>query len=127
VLNDDGEVVSFGELAQYVLDKRIPLEICLLSNLHTGAVDKLENHPFGILLKEKFRVTINTDDRLMSATNMTQEFLTAVKYFNLSFDEIEKITINAMKSAFIPYKERLRYIYDVIKPGYQKVRDQLHN
>jgi adenosine deaminase len=98
-----------------------------LSNLHTGAVDKLENHPFGILFKEKFRVTINTDDRLMSATNMTQEFLTAVKYFNLSFDEIEKITINSMKSAFIPYKERLRYIYDIIKPGYQKVRDQLNN
>jgi adenosine deaminase len=127
VMNEQGEVVSFGELAQYVLDKRIPLEICLLSNLHTGAVDKLENHPFGILFKEKFRVTINTDDRLMSATNMTQEFLTAVKYFNLTFDEIEKITINSMKSAFIPYKERLRYIYDIIKPGYQKVRDQLTN
>ena len=127
VLGDDGEVVSFGELAQYVLDKRIPLEICLLSNLHTGAVDKLENHPFGILFKEKFRVTINTDDRLMSATNMTQEFLTAVNYFNITFDEIEKITINSMKSAFIPYKERLRYIYEIIKPGYQKVRNQLNN
>jgi adenosine deaminase len=125
VLNDDGEVVNFGELAQYVLDKRIPLEICLLSNLHTGAVNKLENHPFGILFREKFRVTINTDDRLMSNTNLTKEFLTAVEYFNLTFDEIEKITINAMKSSFIPYKERLRYIYDIIKPGYQKVRDQL--
>ena len=127
VLDDDGEVVSFGELAQYVLDKRIPLEICLLSNLHTGAVDKLDNHPFGILFKEKFRVTINTDDRLMSNTDLTNEFLTAVKYFNLSIDEIEKITINAMKSAFIPYKERLRYIYDIIKPGYQKVRSQITN
>jgi adenosine deaminase len=124
VLDDNGEVVSFGELAQYVLDKRIPLEICLLSNLHTGAVDKLENHPFGILFREKFRVTINTDDRLMSDNTMTKEFLTAIKYFNISFDEIEKITINSMKSAFIPYKERLRYIYDIIKPGYQKVRDQ---
>ena len=127
VLDDDGEVVSFGELAQYVLDKRIPLEICLLSNLHTGAVDQLDNHPFGILFKEKFRVTINTDDRLMSNTDLTNEFLTAVKYFNLSIDEIEKITINAMKSAFIPYKERLRYIYDIIKPGYQKVRSQITN
>ncbi|MGB5529008.1 MAG: adenosine deaminase [Ignavibacteriaceae bacterium] len=125
VFNDNGEVVSFGELAQYILDKRIPLEICLLSNLHTGAIDKLENHPFGILFKEKFRVTINTDDRLMSANNMTKEFLTAVDYFKVSFDEIEKITINSMKSAFIPYKERLRYIYDIIKPGYLKVREQL--
>jgi adenosine deaminase len=127
VLNDDGEVVSFGELAQYVLDKRIPLEICLLSNLHTGAVDKLENHPFGILFKEKFRVTINTDDRLMSSTSLTKEFMTAVEYFNLTFDEIEKITINAMKSSFIPYKERLSYIYNIIKPGYQKVRERLIN
>ena len=125
VFDDNGEVVSFGELAQYILDKRIPLEICLLSNLHTGAVDKLENHPFGILFKEKFRVTINTDDRLMSDNNLTKEFLIATNYFNISFDEMEKITINSMKSAFIPYKERLRYIYKIIKPGFQKVRDQL--
>ena len=125
VLDSNKNVVKFGELAQYVLDKRIPLEICLLSNLHTGAVDKLENHPFGILYKEKFRVTLNTDDRLMSDTTMTKEFLTAIQYFNLNFDDFEKITINAMKSAFIPYKERLRFIYDIIKPGYQKVRERL--
>lgn len=126
-LNDDGEVVSYGDLAQYVLDKRIPLEICLLSNLHTGAIDKLENHPFGIFFKEKFRVTINTDDRLMSDTNMTKEFLTAANSFNITLDEIEKITINAMKSAFLPYKERLRYIYEIIKPGYQKFRKEFTN
>ena len=125
IFDDEGYVFGFGDLAQYVLDKRIPLEICLSSNLHTGAVDKLENHPFGILFKEKFRVTINTDDRLMSDTDMTKEFLTAIKYFNLSFDDIEKITINSMKSAFIPHKERLHYIYNVIKPGYQKIREQL--
>lgn len=125
VLDANGNVVKFGELAQYVLDKRIPLEICLLSNLHTGAVDKLENHPFGILYKEKFRVTINTDDRLMSDTTMTKEFLTAIKYFNLNFEDFEKITINSMKSAFIPYKERLHYIYNIIKPGYQKIREKI--
>ncbi|MBS4035984.1 MAG: adenosine deaminase [Ignavibacterium sp.] len=125
IFDDEGSVFGFGDLAQYVLDKRIPLEICLSSNLHTGAVDKIENHPFGILFKEKFRVTINTDDRLMSDTDMTKEFLTAIKYFNLSFDDIEKININSMKSAFIPYKERLHYIYNVIKPGYQKIREQL--
>lgn len=124
-LDSNGNVVAFGDLAQYVLDKRIPLEICLLSNVHTGAVDKIENHPFGIFYKEKFRVTLNTDDRLMSDTTMTKEFLTAVKYFNLNFDDFEKITINSMKSAFIPYKERLHYIYNVIKPGYQKIREQI--
>jgi adenosine deaminase len=125
ILDDEGNVTGFGDLAQYILDKRIPLEICLLSNLHTGAVDKLENHPFGILYKEKFRVTINTDDRLMSDTSMTKEFLTAVTYFNLDFNDIEKITINAMKSAFIPYNERLEYIYNIIKPGFKKVREKL--
>jgi adenosine deaminase len=121
----EGNVVAFGDLAQYVLDKRIPLEICLLSNVHTGAVDKIENHPFGILFKEKFRVTINTDDRLMSDTTMTKEFLTAIEYFNLNLEDIEKITINSMKSAFIPYKERLHYIYDIIKPGFQAIKDKL--
>jgi adenosine deaminase len=125
VLDSDANVVAFGDLAQYVLDKRIPLEICLLSNVHTGAVDKIENHPFGIFYREKFRVTLNTDDRLMSDTTMTKEFMTAVKYFNLNFDDFEKITINSMKSAFIPYKERLHYIYNVIKPGYQKMREQI--
>ncbi len=123
--DEKGNVVGFGDLAQYVLDKRIPLEICLLSNVHTGAIDKIENHPFGILFKEKFRVTINTDDRLMSDTTMTKEFLTAIKYFNITLDDIEKITINSMKSAFINYSERLKYIYEIIKPGYQKIREKL--
>jgi adenosine deaminase len=124
-LDRKGNVVAFGDLAQYVLDKRIPLEICLLSNVHTGAVDKIENHPFGVLFKEKFRVTINTDDRLMSDTTMTKEFLTAIEYFNLNLEDIEKITINSMKSAFIPYKERLHYIYNIIKPGFQAIKDKL--
>ena len=84
ILDKDGNVVGFGDLAQYVLDKRIPLEICLLSNVHTGAVDKIENHPFGLLFKEKFRVTLNTDDRLISDTTMTKEFLVAIDVFNLN-------------------------------------------
>ena len=124
-IDKDGNVTGFGELAQYVLDKRIPLEICLLSNVHTGAVDKIENHPFGILFKERFRVTLNTDDRLMSGTNLTKEFLVAIQNFNLSLDDIEKITLNSMKSAFIHYEERLHYIYNVIKPGFQNVKDKL--
>lgn len=121
----DGNVVGMGDLAQYILDKRIPIEICLLSNVHTGAIDRIENHPFEKLYKLKFRLTINTDDRLMSDTTMTNEFLIATKYFNLTIDDIEKLTINAMKSAFIHHTERLDYIYKIIKPGYQKVREQL--
>jgi len=124
-LDKDGNVVGFGDLAQYVLDKRIPLEICLLSNVHTGAVDKIENHPFGLLFKEKYRVTLNTDDRLMSDTTMSKEFLVAIDVFNLNLEDLEKITLNSMKSAFIQYKERLHFIYNVIKPGYQKMKDKL--
>jgi adenosine deaminase len=118
----DGKAVKLGGLAQYVLDKRIPLEICLLSNVHTGATPSLAEHPFKILYQEKFRVTLNTDNRLMSRTSMTQEFAAAADTFGLSLDDFEKITINAMKSAFLPYDERCDVIYSIIKPGYAKIR-----
>ena len=120
----DGRAVKLGDLAQYVLDKRIPLEICLLSNVHTGATPSLAEHPFKILYQEKFRVTLNTDNRLMSSTSMTREFEAAAETFGLSLDDFEKITINAMKSAFLPYKERCNFIYSIIKPGYAKMRQQ---
>jgi adenosine deaminase len=119
------KIVKMGYLAQYILDKRIPLEICLTSNLDTGAVKSIEEHPFGTLYKYKFRVTLNTDDRLMSNTTMTHEFAIAHRVFRLTLDDLEKITINAMKSAFIPYNRRIALIYDVIKPGYTKARQRL--
>ncbi len=125
VMDKTGEIVSLGELAQYALDKRLPLEICLLSNVHTGAVDSLENHPFGLFYKKKFRVFLNTDDRLMSNTTLTKEYLTATEIFDISLDDIERLNINAMKSAFIPYEQRIKIIYDIIKPGYQKIREKL--
>jgi adenosine deaminase len=120
--HEPNKIVSMGYLAQYVLDKRIPLEICLTSNVDTGAVPSLEEHPFGLLYRYRFRVTLNTDDRLMSDTTMTREFQVAHQVFGLGLDDLEKVTINAMKSAFIPYNRRLRLIYEVIKPGYAKVR-----
>jgi len=123
----DGKAVKLGDLAQYVLDKRIPLEICLLSNVHTGATPSLAEHPFKIFYQEKFRVTLNTDNRLMSDTSMTQEFEAAADTFGLSLDDFEKITINAMKSAFLPYNQRCGIIYSVIKPGYSKVRDSMYS
>jgi adenosine deaminase len=118
----EGKAVKLGDLAQYVLDKRIPLEICLLSNVHTGAAPSLAAHPFKILFREKFRVTLNTDNRLMSNTSMTQEFEAAANTFGLSIDDFEKITINAMKSAFLPYDQRCNFIYGIIKPGYASIR-----
>jgi adenosine deaminase len=119
------KIVKMGYLAQYILDKRIPLEICLTSNVDTGAVRDLPSHPFGILYKYNFRVTLNTDDRLMSATTMTKEFRIANRVFHLDLADLEKLTINAMKSAFTPHYKRIRLIYDVIKPGYARARRSL--
>ena len=121
----NGKAVKLGDLAQYVLDKRIPLEICLISNVHTGAAASLSEHPFKILYQERFRVTLNTDNRLMSDTTMTKEFVAAQETFGLTLDDFEKITINAMKSAFLPYDQRCDFIYSVIKPGYAKIRASL--
>lgn len=121
---DPMKITRMGHLAQYVLDKRIPLEICLTSNVDTGSVPSLEKHPFGLLHRYRFRVTLNTDDRLMSDTTMTKEFQIAHRVFGLDLDDLEKITINAMKSAFLPYNRRLEYIYDIIKPGFTKARQR---
>jgi adenosine deaminase len=124
--DDPTQVVSMGYLAQYVLDKRIPLELCLTSNVDTGAVKSVEEHPFGVYYRYKFRVTLNTDDRLMSDTTLTKEFKIAHDVFKLSVTDIEKMTINAMKSAFQPYKKRIELIYNTIKPGYQKAKQSVH-
>ena len=129
-LRDDIEVhpdgsTKLGLLAQYVLDRRIPLEMCLLSNLHTGACASLEEHPFALFFRRGFRVCLNTDDRLMSDTTMTLETTLATEHFNLSLTELEKLSLNAMKSAFAPYDKRIRIIFDTIKPGFDKARAAL--
>ncbi|MFN0008402.1 MAG: adenosine deaminase [Planctomycetota bacterium] len=118
----DGRVISLGPLAQYLLDHRIPLEICLSSNVHTGATPKLAGHPFPHYLQRGFRVTLNTDNRLMSRTSMTEEFRLANETFGTTLDQLEKVTINAMKSAFAHYDDRIRVIFERIKPGYARLR-----
>lgn len=120
----DGKVVKLGDLAQYVLDKRIPLEICLLSNVHTGATPSVAEHPFRIFYQQKFRVFLNTDNRLMSNTTLSREFEVAAETFDLSLNDFEILTINAMKSAFLPYDQRCKFIYEVLKPGYAKARQR---
>ncbi|RYD21962.1 MAG: adenosine deaminase [Verrucomicrobiaceae bacterium] len=117
--------LKLGPLAQYILDRRIPLEMCLLSNLHTGACASLEEHPFALFFRRGFRVCLNTDDRLMSDTSMTKETKLATELFNLDIDELEKLSLNAMKSAFAPYDKRLRLIFDTIRPGFNTARGQL--
>ena len=116
----DGKVANMGSLAQYILDRRIPLEMCLSSNVHTGAVPTMADHPFRLYYDRGFRVTLNTDDRLMSDTTMTKEFQIAVEEFGLGLADLEKITMNSIKSAFINFHQRIGLIYEVIKPGYAR-------
>ena len=115
---------KLGQLASYVRDRRIPLELCPTSNLQTGAAKSYAEHPIGLLAKLRFRITLNTDNRLMSQTSMSFEMSEAVKAFGWDFTELQRVTINAMKSAFIPYPERLKIIESVIKPGYQKITSE---
>jgi adenosine deaminase len=110
-----------GRLAAYVRDKRIPLELCPSSNVQTGAVGSIADHPIGLLRDLRFRVTVNTDNRLMSGTSMSQEMALLVEAFGYGWAELQWFTINAMKSAFIPFDERLAIINDSIKPAYAKV------
>ncbi|QCC77905.1 adenosine deaminase [Nocardioides daphniae] len=119
----DGQV-TLGRLAAYVRDKRIPLEMCPSSNIQTGAAESISTHPIGLLTELRFRVTVNTDNRLMSGTSMTQEMALLVEAFGYGWEDLRWFTINAMKSAFLPFDERLAIIDEVIKPAYAKLIDQ---
>ena len=110
-----------GRLAAYVRDRRIPLEMCPSSNIQTGAAANFADHPIGDLAKLRFRITVNTDNRLMSATSMTREMTELVNAFNWTFLDLQRVTINALKSAFIPFEERLAIIENVVKPGYLEI------
>jgi len=113
-----GSKPELGRLSAYVRDRRIPLELCPTSNLQTGAAKNIASHPIGALAKLRFRVTINTDNRLMSRTSMTNEMVEVVKAFNWNFQDLQRVTINALKSSFIPFEERLAIIEEIVKPGY---------
>jgi adenosine deaminase len=121
-MESNEKIVEMGTLSRYVLDRRVPLEICLSSNLHTTSMRSLRYHPFPLFYRNKFRVTLNTDNRLMSDTSMTKEFVIAVKEYNFNMNDVEKLTLNAMKSAFISFQERLNLIYNSIKPGFARLR-----
>jgi adenosine deaminase len=118
IVDDIGPDGTLGRLAQYVRDKRIPLEMCPSSNVQTGAAASIAEHPIGELRRKQFRVTVNTDNRLMSATSMTREMLLLAQAFGYTWTDLRWFTINAMKSAFIPFDERLEIINNTIKPGY---------
>ena len=117
----DGET-RLGRVAHLVRDRRVPLELCPTSNVHSGAATSIEEHPIGRLMDLRFRVTVNTDNRLMSATSLSQEFLQLVEAFEIGWSQIGRLTTNAMKSAFIPFDERLDLLERVIWPAYAELR-----
>jgi adenosine deaminase len=98
--------------------------MCPTSNVHTGAASSIEEHPIDLLRRLRFRVTVNTDNRLMSGITLTSEFLTLARAFGIGLDDMEWLTLNAMKSAFWPFDGRLRIINEQIKPGFALLRAQ---
>ena len=120
-IGPDGEA-HLGRLAAYVRDRRIPLEMCPSSNVQTGAAESIKTHPIGLLRRLGFRVTVNTDNRLMSGTSMSHEMELLSEAFGYGLDDLQWFAINAMKSAFIPFDERLEIINDRIKPQFAALR-----
>jgi adenosine deaminase len=120
-VGDDG-AVHLGRLAAFVRDRRVPLEMCPTSNVHTGAVATFADHPIDLLRRLRFRVTVNTDNRLMSGVTLSSEFAAMAETFGIGLDEMEWLTLNGIKSAFAPFDERLRLINGTIKPTYAALR-----
>jgi adenosine deaminase len=114
--------VRLGRLAAYIRDRRIPLEMCPTSNVQTGAAPSIALHPLRVLRQLSFRVTVNTDNRLMSQVTLSSEFHKLAGEFGYGWSDIEWLTVNAMKSAFAGFDERLRLINTVIKPGFATAR-----
>jgi len=113
---------QLGRLANYVRDRRIPLEVCPTSNVHTGAAASIATHPIDLLKRLRFRVTVNTDNRLMSGITLSDEFETCASVFGWTLDDMEWLTLNAAKSTFYEFSQRLAMINTVIKPGYAALR-----
>ena len=122
---DDEGRARLGRLAAYVRDTRVPLEMCPTSNVQTGAAASIAEHPIGLLRRLSFRVTVNTDNRLMSGTSMSREMSLLSEAFGYGLRDLQWFTVNAMKSAFLPFDERLALINDVIKPGYAAAAAEL--
>ncbi|WKX22783.1 MULTISPECIES: adenosine deaminase [unclassified Streptomyces] len=109
---------KLGRLAAWVRDRRIALEMCPTSNLQTGAATSIAEHPITALKDLGFRVTLNTDNRLVSGTTMTREMSLLVEQAGWSVEDLCTVTVNALKSAFVPFDERKALIEDVVLPGY---------
>jgi adenosine deaminase len=121
-IHEESGHYRLGRLANYIRDRRIPLEVCPTSNVHTGAAASIATHPIGLLKQLRFRVTLNTDNRLMSGITLSGEFDTCATTFGWDLADMEWLTLNAAKSAFYEFDQRLAMINTVIKPGYAALR-----
>ena len=106
-------LIEDPDLPQYVNDRRIGLEICLTSNVHTGVASSYEAHPLRAYFDRGLNVTLNTDNRLMSGTTLTDEYLYAAKYLDFSFDELCTLSLNGFESAFLPWEQRMEMLEKV--------------
>jgi adenosine deaminase len=105
-------LIENPDLMRYVNDHRIPLEVCLSSNVQTRAVKSIKTHPCGEYLKKGLRVTLNTDNRLMSATTVSHEIQSAAQAYRLSVYEVKRVILNGFKSSFMPYAQKARMLRD---------------
>ncbi len=121
ITEENGVITGMGSLARYILDAGVPLEMCLSSNIDTGAAESLERHPFPTLLRSGFRVSLSSDDRLMSGTDLTSEMYLAAGCYGLGLDDLERITLNAAEGAFVHHEERMALI-GRIREGYARIR-----
>ncbi len=117
MIGEDG-TPALGDLAAYVRNQRVPLEMCPTSNVQTGAAPSIAEHPVGLLADLRFRVTVNCDNQLMSRTTLSREFFLLSEAFGYTINDVRWFTINAAKSAFYRFDARLALIENVIKPGF---------
>jgi adenosine deaminase len=103
-----GRITATGRIAAGVLEGHIPLEVCPTSNVHIRAFPSLAEHPLGMLYRAGFVITLNTDNRLMSRTSMTDEWEAAVEYHGFGVDDLRAVTGNAVDAAFCAEDVRRR-------------------
>ncbi len=121
IVDDIGEDGALGPLAAELLERQVPLEQCPTSNVHIGAAGSIDTHPIGRLFGLGFRVTVNTDNRLMSGISLTGELDRCCQAFGWSWPEVRRLTINAIESAFLPADQRQEIIDQLIDPWYAAV------
>ena len=114
----DGEILELGGVATMIRDQRVPLELCITSNLHTGLAEAAADHPFGSLHRAGFRVTLNTDNRLMSGITLSDELALAYREVGLSIEALGLVTEAALEAGFGDWADRSRLISKVVRPAY---------